>query len=114
MGSEGLKGINRKAAYAEKDGRMPQNSNWKNPPHYACQNLGLGLFSDKKEKYCQQLSTAVKAHVALLIHVYPEKEWGRMVHILCEKAQQSSKRIKLKFLLGILTFNSVAIVKSVF
>jgi len=27
MGSEGLKGINRKAAYAEKDGRMPQNSN---------------------------------------------------------------------------------------
>jgi len=36
--------------------------------------LGLGLFSDKKEKYCQQLSTAVKAHVALLIHVYPEKE----------------------------------------
>lgn len=42
-------GINRKAVYTEKDGRMPQNGNLNNSC-WACQNMGLGLFFIKKKK----------------------------------------------------------------
>lgn len=73
VGSRGLKGINRKAAYIEKDGRMPQNGNLKNslaaPAKAWVWALFFFFFWTKKEKYCQQLSAALKAYVALLIHV---------------------------------------------
>lgn len=111
VGSGWAKCINRKAAYTEKDGRMPQNGNLKNLSRCACQNLGLGLFFDKKkEKYCQQLSVALKAYVALLIHVYLEKVRNHTVYILCENTQQGYIRIKSEFLLGILAFDTVTVV----